>query len=728
MPQRKKKQGKRSASKGKSSETKCWTSLTWGDVDVWATGRSMARGRTYQRQGRVKDLAATEDGRLLATVVGGERYTASVWLTSSAEHESKLQSKCTCPVGYDGCKHAVAVVAEYLQALADEEEVPTAEPDDPRWAKLDRIGETDDDLDEWESDEWESDEYDEEEEEEDYYWQAEAMPKRRAKRRSKGRTRTEWDEAIRQHIGNKGHEELVELVCSLVDRFSELREEFQERITLGEGNVDRLVTQARRELRELTSESAWRNSWTGEGYTPDFTRLRHRLERLLELGHADAVVDLGCDFIQRAMRQVEESHDEGETAMAAADCMPVIFDAVNKSSVSGADKILFAIDACLVDPFDVVGDAIGTILDAKWAKSDWSAVADSLDKRLKKIPKTVDREFSSTYERDCISGWLLTALENAGRDDEMLAVYEDEARETSSYKRLVEYLIAERKYEEAERWAKEGIEKTCEKLPGIASSLATELTNLARRRRKWDVVAADAAWQFFEHPGTATFKELIDCAAKAKCVKAVRAAALAYLETGKAPIGQVVVAKGKEKGRRKLRVDSAWPQPVPDHLAPLMCNTRSARVAQTPHFDVLLDIAIDAKKPDDVLHWYDKMHGGKKRSAVSRGRRVWPSGSTADRVAAAVSKSHPEQALEIYRQGLESHLPHASMSSCESAAAYLKAMRPIMRSLKQAKEWESLVAEIREKYRNRPRFMEILDGVEGQTIVATQKARRRGRR
>ncbi len=94
-------------------------------------------------------------------------------------------------------------------------------------------------------------------------------------------------------------------------------------------------------------------------------------------------------------------------------------------------------------------------------------------------------------------------------------------------------------------------------------------------------------------------------------------------------------------------------------------------------------------------------------------------------MAAAVAKSHPERALAIYRQGLQSHLPHANISSYEAAAGYLKSMRPIMQSLGQAKEWDALVAEIRATYRNRPRFMEILDRLDGRTIVTAQKAHRR---
>jgi hypothetical protein len=207
----------------------------------------------------------------------------------------------------------------------------------------------------------------------------------------------------------------------------------------------------------------------------------------------------------------------------------------------------------------------------------------------------------------------------------------------------------------------------------------------------------------------------------------VRAAALGFLETGKVPVERVTVTRGKDKGKLKVRIDSAWPLPVPDYLLPLMCRAKPTHMGRGPRFDVLLDMAIDAKKPDDVLHWYDKMQAADKRSAGPWGRRALHGGSTADRVAAAVAKSHPERALEIYRQGLDSHLPHANTSSYESAAQYLRAMRPIMKSLKKAKQWDALVAEIREKYRNRPRFMEVLDRLEGRTILATQKARRRKR-
>ena len=112
--------GKRDPGKGgtSSSARTGWSALTWDDLDRWAGSGSVARGRTYQRGGRVKDLSISSDGSLLATVVGGERYATTVALIPGRERPS-LESDCTCPVGASGCKHAVAVVADYLQALAD---------------------------------------------------------------------------------------------------------------------------------------------------------------------------------------------------------------------------------------------------------------------------------------------------------------------------------------------------------------------------------------------------------------------------------------------------------------------------------------------------------------------------------------------------------------------------------------------------------------------------------
>ena len=65
------------------------------------------------------------------------------------------------------------------------------------------------------------------------------------------------------------------------------------------------------------------------------------------------------------------------------------------------------------------------------------------------------------------------------------------------------------------------------------------------------------------------------------------------------------------------------------------------------------------------------------------------------------------------------------LSAYEVAARYLRKLRPVYESLDRAGEWTALVASIRERYRNRPRFMEALDSVEGKTIVQSARGRRK---
>ena len=76
---------------GKRGTATRWSSLTWQNVDRWAGSRSVSRGRAYQRQGRVRDLVLAEDGRLLGTVMGGDRYVTSVWLAPSEGRARELE-------------------------------------------------------------------------------------------------------------------------------------------------------------------------------------------------------------------------------------------------------------------------------------------------------------------------------------------------------------------------------------------------------------------------------------------------------------------------------------------------------------------------------------------------------------------------------------------------------------------------------------------------------------
>ena len=690
----------------KVSRNEGWNVLSWDDLTEWAGSRSVERGRAYQRQGRVHDLAISENGWLLATVRGGERYAVTVWCEQSAKKGGTLYSRCTCPVGASGCKHAAAVVAEYLERLGKGAETPAANQDDERWEMLaDETGEEDDDD---EADDLDMDSEDDDNEEV-LYVHRHRHPGATGRKALKAS-----DEKIRRYIEDKSREELVALVWSLTERFPELREEFSDRIALGEGDVDRLVTETRKELRLVASEAGWRNSWTGEGQTPDYSRVKHRLERLLELGHPDAVVRLGTEIMTLGNEQIGQSNDEGETAEAVGECLPVIFEAVVASTLTPARKLLFAIDAHLRDDYGIVNDAADAVLKLTGEESAWSEVADVIAQRAKP-PVKEDDPISRKYQQERIADWLIRALENAGRHDEILKVCEQEARVSGSYERLVQRLIEMKRYDEAQRWAAEGIEKTVAKLPGIASSLEKLLGEMAVQRRQWPIAAAHAALGFFTHSSRESFQQLLKAAAKAGCKDSIRGIALNFLETGVSPL------TSPGKASVKSAANAEWPLPMPDYLLPLLNNGSNFGRPASSHFDVLIDMAIADHRHDDVLRWYDAMFAGQQY----QGSMTWyGSGGYGDRVAAAVTESHPERSLAIYRQRVDDHLPHASASAYEAVVGYLRKMRPIFRELQRNSEWDGLLADIRLRYKNRPKFMEILDKLDPRPIVEHPRVRR----
>jgi uncharacterized Zn finger protein len=130
---------RRSAKKTTSVEQR-WRELTWDELEDWAGYRSVERGRDYQRGGQVEELAATGDGGLLAWVQGGQRYATHVWLVECAGGPFRPRAVCSCPRDGD-CKHAVAVVLDYLEGLDSGRAVSVCAASDSRLRLLAEIEE-----------------------------------------------------------------------------------------------------------------------------------------------------------------------------------------------------------------------------------------------------------------------------------------------------------------------------------------------------------------------------------------------------------------------------------------------------------------------------------------------------------------------------------------------------------------------------------------------------------
>jgi uncharacterized Zn finger protein len=345
--------------------------LTWADLEEWAGSTIVGRGKRYQSNGCVSELARTDDGGLIAWVDGSRRYATMV-----AIRDGELHSRCTCPYGLN-CKHAVAAMVDYLDRLKNRKVVPTVSRSDAR-LKLFEFDEQEDDSQTLDDEEFVANETDK--------------------------------QTIADYLESKTKSELIRLFLEVANRHSVLCMDLLDRKRLESGRAQPIIKRLRYLIQEVSSEPGWRNYWRGEGHTPDYSEIRTKLQEMLSAGHADDVLSLGAELMKAGQRQVESSHDDGETGEEISSCMPVIAKALQQSSLPEVKKLVWATDAVLRDEYGLF-EPLAEYLNGRHEKDAWSELADILLKRLKSFKGTRTEKFSRNYERDRLSDWTIHALE-----------------------------------------------------------------------------------------------------------------------------------------------------------------------------------------------------------------------------------------------------------------------------------------------------------------------------
>ena len=604
-------QKKKTAKKQKSSDP--FSKLTWEDLEEWAGNVIVGRGRPYQRNGAVENLGRTEGGTLAAWVRGTRRYATRVRLTE----RNGLESACTCPY-WDTCKHAVAVVLEYLERLKTDSAIGEIEEDDPRLLKLEAI---------------------EGEDEE-----------KKVKARS-GRSKSNAA-SLRPYLQEQTKAELVALVIELADAHDAARQLIADRRDLASGQTQKILQMIRREIHAL-EESLW-DEYNHRDPAANVGRLKAALKGLVAAGQADAAVRLGPELLDAGNRVLEYDH-EGESDAAFADCFEVLFQALNTASLSPADQIEWAIDMEQADGYSLCAAGLAHLWKKGYAKSDWSAVCDRLAQRLEAIEPVAEEDaFLPDFKRSQMADWLTRALEKAGRQDEIIPLWEREAPITNTYAHLVDLLMAKRRWEEARHWCYQGIEATASIYPGIKAALHKKLQTINRRSGNPLAGLALQAEEFFAAPGLFGFQDLCKAARKARLGQGVEAWARHYLETGRRPgVGR----------KRKSDPKIAWPLPPPEVEVP------NIEPIEAPMTGMLTQLAIAEKKPDEVLKWYD--HASRKKGGV----RLSDFLVDATEVAEAIKSAYPERAIAIWQETAESNIARVQTSGYEAAAPYLRKMK-----------------------------------------------------
>lgn len=633
-----------------------YINLTWDDLELWASSKIVSRGRNYQRNGHVKDIALTSDNSLIAWVQGTQKYVTLVSLTEDAV----LEAVCTCPY-WAVCKHAVAVVLEYLKLLEGSHSVPIVDNTDPRLVRIQGTDEMDEDF------------------------------------NGEGRTSTSdsLTKKLQEFIRQQTKSQLIDLLTELSDEYFSVRKFLQDRLEMSRGSVKELVQSTRREIINTSAEPGWQNYWENEGYTPDYSRVNSRLKKLLEMGSPDEVLVLGKELFRSGIKQVEMSDDEGETAIAVSNGLDIVLKALPQSSFPDWEKMRWLIELELEDEYDLLGS--NAFWRQKFNKKDWSALADCLLTNLAKLPEVTKKEdFSTSYHRDNLTDKIIWALKNAGRKDEIIPLCEKEVKITSNYERLVRVLMEAGRIREMENWIYKGIKDTEEKWPGIAANLRIMLMKIRKKQRDWNSVAAIQAEEFFHNPSLHTYKDMRKAAKKAKVWSSVRQFALHFLETGKMPMADIVKGKSTES--------KEWPLPKIQGI-----YTTRRKFDHFPHNDTLIDIAIYEKKPEEVLRWYEVEYKQKNHFYMSEYR--------GDEIANALKKTHPEETIHIWCDIVHQLINMTKVKSYQSAAQYIRKIRDILESSDQKERWYNYLKKIRQEHFRKRRLMEILDVIEKRHII-----------
>ncbi len=622
--------------------------LSWDDLNHWVGSKIVSRGRNCQQQGRVSDLVTTGEGGLLAWVNGSEQYVTKVIMNSDGLPESL----CTCPYELD-CEHGVAVVLEYLERVGSSRVVPNAGQDDSRISML-------------ENDIWDS-----------------------GTEGGTGFLSEHILKDVEAYLKNKSRSQLRELIIELSQKYPEIAQDLSDRRQILTGDIDSLVNRLRREIHEVGNEPGWQNYGQGEGYTPDYSEIRSKLETLSSAGYYDEVLSLGKELIDVGMHQVEQSHDDGETALEIESCLPTVMKALERSPLDIVEKLVWAVDAVLKDQFDIC-ECFGEYLYRKHPKSAWNSLGELLLTQLNNMEaeKGVDN-FIRNFERDQISNWAIHALMRAGRKDEIIPLCRVEANKTGSYNRLVKELMAAGRLEEAEAWIAEGISATKDKLPGIAARLREKLLKIRTLEKNWSAVSAMQTDIFVQSPSCKTFLRCKDAALKIEVWKTVRQCLLAYLESGTLPWKQ-----------------ETWPLLEPEQSLPPDYDSRNF-----PMLYDLIDIAIMENKPDQVLYWYDKIAGD---------RTNWYAVDE-DAVAAAIENYAPEKAVSIWKTKAQKLIQQVKQSAYQEAVKYLRKAGSVMEREQKEDEWRQFLEKLRLEHIRKRSLVELLDGLEGRPIVATRQ-------
>ncbi|GHT28938.1 hypothetical protein FACS18942_09770 [Planctomycetales bacterium] len=625
-----------------------WENLNWDDIADIFGNKTKQRGREYAQNGNVKQLWMSRSGRhLLAAVQGNEKYYTHIRLkTGKQKNKYSVSSQCTCPVG-PCCKHAVAAIAAFLDRLANHQPVPLCKQSGrTTWKVSDESGKVKNIVVDFDAEFYDDN-------------RGSIAPKQNI------------ENYIKQTYKDKSSGELIGIILSLVKEYDNVREHFEQlQLSASAGNAcvqDKLLKQILTLInREEKSHRSYGGYYDEHSNPFDFTKVAEIIKQFNKFGASLPAFDIIADKIFKIGKKALECSDAEESDEFDI-VIEALTDVLKRSKADAAEIILWAYKTYHKSDFGIGEYPLKTLKEHHWTVNDWSTVAD-------RIFCGKDKSLSCIRLEEKIE-----ILDKAQRQGEATDLLRREAKEWYELQTLIHRLIKLNLLDEAEQ----RIKQLCRKPNSQSGEWNKELKAIAEKRSDWITLASIQAAEFFTQPNRGNLQVLIKTIGKLKDKEKLRKEISVFLETGILP--------GKN-----------WTLP-PFEFAAMPKKSK-------PHYAVLCQWAIDEKRADDVLRWYDVFVKSKATYSLDK-----------IEVADAVADRYPERALDIYCGQAEYEFEQTR--HYEDGIKLLRKAKVVLEKMNRINDWKDILAEVRICHKRKSKLMKLLDELEAGSIVKQKRSK-----
>jgi len=443
------------------------------------------------------------------------------------------------------------------------------------------------------------------------------------------------------------------------------------------------------EIELVTSEEVSYSDWyeIDEEDMPDYSGIYESFSALLEAKRYADLISLGHILLEKSAAQLEMDDESGSISSQISECIKVVAKAFERSDLPVHQKILSAIELIKEDEYDLTDDIRGFI-HCSDNKSEWSKVADCLLGKNK--GEREDGESSSEGDLLYYADWIEMALKRSGRSDEAIEFARRLAEEQNRDLPFISLLLQLNKKMEAIEWIKKSVYKK-RFSPYEPIQLFEILRTIYEESGDWLMITALDTEIFMRNPSLYHYKTMMTSAKKAGVSDSIRPYIHAFLKDG-------ILPTSSEEG-------SILPGILPETGVTLA--RRNAQV-NYPVRDLLLEMAIDGNDPKEVFLWYTP----NPRRVINN-----PRDCLDDRIADAIVKKNPEQAIMIWKQLAETLINLKNPGLYVVAVSFLMKGKAASQKSGKSAEFEEYILHLKTEHAKKRRFIQDLAVLEGKRII-----------